>query len=133
MSAHEGLHEAADKLSSLTVNLHRALVSMMEELEAIDWYQQRVDATDDEELASVLAHHRDEEVEHFVMLLEYVRRHNPVMDECLRAYLFKDGDLRALEAEKTGSDGPFLEREGAAAPAASSSPAPMTVGSLRKK
>ena len=68
--ASEGLHEASQELTPLTRDLHRAIVSLMEELEAIDWYQQRVDATADEELRTILAHNRDEEKEHASMVLE---------------------------------------------------------------
>ena len=75
-----GLHEAREELSAATLDRHRAIVSIMEELEAIDWYDQRVDATDDPELAAVLAHNRDEEKEHAAMTLEWLRRHDPVLD-----------------------------------------------------
>ena len=72
--ASEGLHEAAENLSAETKDYHRAIVSLMEELEAVDWYNQRVDATEDEALAKVLAHNRDEEKEHAAMALEWLRR-----------------------------------------------------------
>jgi ferritin-like protein len=71
----------------------------MEELEAIDWYQQRVDAAGDAALKDVLAHNRDEEIEHAVMTLEWIRRHNPVFDARLREYLFTDGSITARESE----------------------------------
>ena len=67
--ASEGLHESADELTPQTRDLHRAIVSLMEELEAIDWYQQRVEATSDEALRTILAHNRDEEKEHASMVL----------------------------------------------------------------
>jgi uncharacterized protein len=86
--ASEGFHESPDKLKPLTLDLHRAIVSLMEELEAIDWYQQRVDATSDEDLRVILAHNRDEEKEHASMVLEWIRRHDPAFDEHLRKYLF---------------------------------------------
>ena len=86
--ASEGFHEAPQDLKPLTLDLHRAIVSLMEELEAIDWYQQRVDATADEDLRVILAHNRDEEKEHASMVLEWIRRHDPAFDEHLRKYLF---------------------------------------------
>jgi ferritin-like protein len=86
--ASEGFHEAASDLKPQTINMHRAIVSLMEELEAIDWYQQRVDATTDEALRTILAHNRDEEKEHASMLLEWIRRHDPIFDAHLREYLF---------------------------------------------
>jgi ferritin-like protein len=86
--ASEGLHEASQELTPLTRDLHRAIVSLMEELEAIDWYQQRVDATTDDELRTILAHNRDEEKEHASMVLEWIRRHDPAFDMNLKKYLF---------------------------------------------
>src|SRR5512139_1375836 len=73
-SASQGWHESEQLLSARTKDLHRALVSLEEELEAIDWYQQRVDATEDPELKEILEHNRDEEKEHAMMLLEWLRR-----------------------------------------------------------
>jgi uncharacterized protein len=74
----------------------------MEELEAVDWYNQRVDATEDEALAKVLAHNRDEEKEHAAMVLEWLRRRDPVLDAHLRTYLFTEGDITELEHEAEG-------------------------------
>src|SRR6185436_12113631 len=73
----ESLHEAAEKLSPATIDRHRATVSLMEELEAVDWYDQRIDAATDEELKAVLRHNRDEEKEHAAMVLEWLRRRKP--------------------------------------------------------
>ena len=86
--ASEGYHEPLEKLSAQTMDMHRAIVSLMEELEAIDWYNQRVDAAADPELRAILAHNRDEEKEHAAMLLEWLRRRDPKLDEHLRGYLF---------------------------------------------
>jgi ferritin-like protein len=94
----ESLHEAAEKLSPATIDRHRATVSLMEELEAIDWYDQRIDAATDPALKEVLRHNRDEEKEHAAMVLEWLRRQDPVFDEQLRNYLFKEGDIMAVEA-----------------------------------
>jgi ferritin-like protein len=92
-----GLHEPEDRLDPGTIDRHRALVSIMEELEAVDWYAQRVDAATDTELAAVLAHNRDEEKEHAAMTIEWLRRHDPKFDEHLRTYLFTDGPITAIE------------------------------------
>ena len=100
--ASEGLHEPRESLSSETIDMHRAIVSLMEELEAADWYNQRVDATSDPSLAAVLAHNRDEEKEHAAMALEWIRRHDPKFDEHLRTYLFTEGDILAIEEEAEG-------------------------------
>jgi hypothetical protein len=91
--ANEGYHEAIDKLSDATQDMHRAITSLMEELEAVDWYNQRVDACTDPELKAILAHNRDEEKEHAAMVLEWIRRRDPVMDHELRDNLFKTGAI----------------------------------------
>jgi uncharacterized protein len=83
-----GFHESHQDLTPQTRDMHRAIVSLMEELEAIDWYQQRVDAATDDALRTILAHNRDEEKEHASMVLEWIRRHDPVLDGHLRKYLF---------------------------------------------
>jgi uncharacterized protein len=95
--SHEGLHEPAELLGERTQNLHRALVSLIEELEAIDWYQQRADACSDPALKAVLLHNRNEEVEHGVMTLEWLRRNDATFDKFLHRYLFKDADIIAIE------------------------------------
>jgi len=102
-SSSAGLHEPADQLQPGTIDQHRALVSIMEELEAVDWYHQRADATDDPELAAVLRHNRDEEKEHAAMTLEWLRRHDPALDRHLRTYLFVDADI--LEVEEAAEHG----------------------------
>jgi len=88
--ANEGYHEQIDELSDQTRDMHRAITSLMEELEAVDWYNQRVDACKDEELRTILAHNRDEEKEHAAMVLEWIRRQDPVMDKELKDYLFTE-------------------------------------------
>jgi ferritin-like protein len=102
----ESLHEAAEKLSPATIDRHRATVSLMEELEAVDWYDQRIEAATSEELKAILRHNRDEEKEHAAMVLEWLRRHDPKLDEQLRTYLFKKGDIMAVEAEAEGGAAP---------------------------
>jgi len=69
---------------------HRAMKSLVEEIDAVDWYNQRVATTEDEELKAILAHNRDEEMEHAAMLLEWLRRNMPGWDKELRDYLFTD-------------------------------------------
>lgn len=88
-----GLHESEQRLRAETIDVHRALTSMQEELEAVDWYGQRVDAADDPELKAILAHNRDEEKEHASMVLEWIRRRDPKFDHELRDWLFTDRKL----------------------------------------
>jgi uncharacterized protein len=86
------------------MDYHRAIVSLMEELEAVDWYNQRVDATGDRDLAAILAHNRDEEKEHAAMALEWLRRRDPELDRFLRQYLFTEGSITAIEESIEGGD-----------------------------
>jgi ferritin-like protein len=95
-------HESTEVLKAETMDRHRAIVSIMEELEAVEWYDQRVDAATDDELRAVLAHNRDEEKEHAAMTLEWLRRHDPVWSEQLRNYLFTEKPI--LEVEKAIED-----------------------------
>jgi uncharacterized protein len=101
------LHEAAERIGPDAVDRHRAVVSIMEELEAVDWYHQRAMATQDAELRTLLEHNRDEEKEHASMLLEWLRRHDVKLDEHLRTYLFQAGSIVEIEheAEHGGGDG----------------------------
>jgi hypothetical protein len=102
----EGLHEPAELLDEATIDRHRALTSLVEELEAVDWYDQRVQATNDPSLADVLAHNRDEEKEHASMTLEWLRRRDPVLDRHLRTYLFTTEPVTEVEAEAAAGDAP---------------------------
>ncbi len=86
--ANEGYHEPIQELSDETRDMHRAITSLMEELEAVDWYNQRVDACKDAELRRILEHNRDEEKEHAAMVLEWIRRRDPTLDKELKDYLF---------------------------------------------
>ncbi len=88
--SNEGYHEPIDELSNETRDMHRATTSLMEELEAVDWCNQRVDACKDDELKTILAHKRDEEIEHAAIVLEWIRRKNPVFDRELKTFLFTD-------------------------------------------
>ena len=91
--SNEGYHEAITDLSDTTRDMHRAIVSLMEELEAVDWYNQRADACKDPELKAILQHNRDEEKEHAAMVLEWIRRRDPKFDHELRDWLFTDKKL----------------------------------------
>jgi ferritin-like protein len=106
MANSAGYHESESKLRPETLDNHRALTSMQEELEAADWYDQRVDAATDQALKEILAHNRDEEKEHFAMLVEWYRRRDAKMDRYLKEYLFTSGSLVAQEqAGAGGGDG----------------------------
>lgn len=96
-------HEPPEELSQETRDLHRALATLVEELEAIDWYQHRIDLTADEELRKILLHNRNEEMEHASMALEYLRRRLPDFDARLRTYLFTTGSIVELEAAAEGA------------------------------
>ena len=95
-------HESEGRLRPETMDYHRAIVSLMEELEAVDWYNQRIDASEDQELREILAHNRDEEKEHAAMALEWLRRRDPELDRVLRQYLFTEGSLMGIEAATEG-------------------------------
>ncbi len=82
--------EPVEELTAAARDLHRAIKSLNEELEAVDWYNQRVDACQDPELKAILAHNRDEEKEHAAMLLEWIRRQDPTFDKELKDYLFTE-------------------------------------------
>ena len=113
MANSAGYHESEAKLRAETMDNHRALTSMQEELEAADWYDQRVDAATDTDLKQILAHNRDEEKEHFVMLLEWYRRRDPKMATELKDRLFTTGSIVAQEqAEKAGGGGEAASGEG---------------------
>lgn len=98
-------HEPLDKLSPTTQDMHRALVSLQEELEAVDWYQQRADACEEPELKAILLHNMREEIEHASMVLEWLRRHHPDFEKHLRTYLFQDKPILAIEQVERVSNG----------------------------
>jgi len=135
----ESLHEPAELLSEETKNIHRAIVSLVEELEAVDWYQQRAEACSDPDLKAVLIHNKNEEIEHACMNLEWLRRRSPEIDERLRTYLFAEGPITEIEAkakaEAAGGKPPSGQASAsssATSSAASSNPSPsLGVGSLR--
>lgn len=91
--SNEGYHEPVEELSPATRDYHRAVVSLMEELEAVDWYNQRIDACQDPELKAILAHNRDEEKEHAAMVLEWIRRRDSKFSGELKKRLFAEGPI----------------------------------------
>lgn len=97
----ETLHEPVELLSEPTKNMHRAIVSLIEELQAVDWYQQRAEACTDDDLRAVLLHNKNEEIEHAMMNLEWIRRHSAVFDTNIATYLNSQGSI--LEVEKGAS------------------------------
>jgi ferritin-like protein len=115
MATSVGFHESETALKPETKDRHRAIVSLMEELDAVDWYDQRVDTAGDDDLRAILAHNRDEEREHAMMLLEWLRRNAPGWDQQMRTYLNSQGPITQVEeaaagganggGEAAGSDG----------------------------
>jgi ferritin-like protein len=103
MASSVGFHEEPSDLAPATRDRHRALASLQEEFEAVDWYDQRIDAAGDSELAAILAHNRDEEKEHAAMTLEWLRRHDAALDDVLRRYLFAEGSVLDAEVSASGS------------------------------
>jgi uncharacterized protein len=101
----EGFHIPLEKLSSHTKQMHYAISSLMEELEAVDWYYQRADDTDDAELKAILLHNAHEEIEHAAMVLEWLRRNDRTFDKHLREYLFQPGSIVGREHAVEGGSG----------------------------
>ena len=99
----ESYHEPLELLSEGTRNLHRAIVSLCEELEAVDWYHQRAEACSDPELSAVITHNEHEEVEHAMMNLEWIRRHSPVFDANIKKYVGSKGSIVAVESGGGGA------------------------------
>jgi len=137
----ESLHEPAELLSEETKNIHRAIVSLVEELEAVDWYQQRAEACSDPDLKAVLIHNKNEEIEHACMNLEWLRRRSPEIDERLRTYLFAEGPITEIEekakaAQAGGGKASAARAPQSASSASSSNPSAsgsLDVGSLRSR
>src|SRR4051812_27800018 len=105
MPASTTLHEPADVIGADVVDRHRAIASLGEELEAVDWYDQRAAATTDASLRAILEHNRDEEKEHAIMTLEWLRRRDPALDRHMRTYLFTDAPITEIEHEAEEADG----------------------------
>jgi hypothetical protein len=110
--ASQGWHEREELLSARTRDLHRALVSLQEELEAIDWYQQRIDGTEDPELKRILAHNRDEEKEHASMILEWIRRKDIAFARMLKEHVGRSGPIVTEEHEGEASGAVDVEHRG---------------------
>ena len=100
--AHEGFHEDPNQLSNFAKDYHRIIQSTMEELEAVDWYNQRAECATDPEAKAIMEHNRDEEIEHACMGIEWLRKNSPVWDAMLREFLFQDGDIVGNENAMTG-------------------------------
>ena len=123
----ESLHEDANRLEAEVIDQHRAIVSVMEELEAVDWYNQRAKATGNPELRAILEHNRDEEKEHAAMALEWIRRNDPTFAQHLKTFLFTDGAITEIEAEMVHGEGRDSGGEGGR----SSADGSLGIGSLR--
>ncbi len=119
----ETLHEDAGKLGPEVIDRHRAITSIMEELEAVDWYDQRAKATGNPELRAILEHNRDEEKEHAAMALEWLRRNDPKLNEHLKTFLFTDGPITGIEKSKLADGQQKLETDGSGS---------LGIGSLRE-
>ena len=98
----DSLHAPRERLTTETISMHQAIVSLMEELEATDWYRQRADDCEDPALKEILLHNMREEIEHASMILEWIRRNSGDFDKELKEYLFKDGDIATHEENATG-------------------------------
>ena len=127
MAQSAGFHEVIESLKLDTLDRHRALVPIMEELDAVDWYDQRVDACQDDELRAILAHSRDEEKEHAAMLLEWLRRRDSALDRMLRQYLFNETPVLECEAALDQTEAATAD-----ATPASASDGALGIGSLRE-
>jgi len=101
----EGLHVPRDKLARRTLNMHYAITSLIEELEAVDWYRQRADDCDDPALKAILLHNAREEIEHASMALEWIRRNDEDFAAQLKAFLFREGSITGHEEAAAGKDG----------------------------
>ena len=120
--ASETLHEDPEKLGTDVIDKHRAIVSLMEELEAVDWYNQRAKATVNPALRAILEHNRDEEKEHAAMVLEWLRRSDAKLAEHLRTYLFTEAPVTEIEAVvEAGGEEPAATSDGS-----------LGIGSLRQ-
>lgn len=134
--ASESYHEPVGELSADTRDMHRALSSLQEEIEAVDWYRQRADACSDGQLRDILLHNMREEIEHAAMVLEWLRRQDATFDEHLRTYLFTSVPVTEVEEAATGSgSGAAEEATDDAADASEAehphAPTTLTVGSLK--
>ncbi len=102
-------HEPYEEIPAEAREYHRMIQSVIEELEAIDWYNQRAAVTGDSQLKAIVEHNRDEEIEHACMGLEWLRRNSPIWDENLNTYLFSQGDVTELEEGENSNNESFPE------------------------
>ncbi|MEO5929635.1 MAG: ferritin-like domain-containing protein [Candidatus Kapaibacterium sp.] len=121
-------HEPYELLSEETKNMHRALVTVMEELEAIDWYQQRAEGCSDPELKSILLHNKNEEIEHAMMTIEWIRRKNPTFSDQAKTYLFSEGPITQVEKAAMAKEG----GSGGGEQGGGNSSASLGIGSLKR-
>lgn len=126
--ASTSFHEPVELLSAQTMETRRGVVTLLEELEAIDWYAQRIDATQDPQLKAILAHNRDEEKEHAMMALEWLRRRDPALDAQMRTYLFTEADIADAEAD---TDAAAVDAAPSSAAMALTATGDLGIGSLR--
>lgn len=105
-------HEPVEELSPEARNLHRGIDSLIEELEAVNWYNQRADVTDDAELKATVLHNRNEEIEHAAMLMEWLRRTVPEFDQEMRTYLFTTAPITAVEEQGAEEEASGDEADG---------------------
>jgi uncharacterized protein len=127
----ETFHEPIELLSETTKDMHRAIVSLREELDAVDWYGQRAEACNDAELREVLLHNRNEEIEHGMMVLEWLRRHDPAFSGYVDRYLHAQGPIVRVEEEtKEGSPEPVSGAAASVTPARSLTS--LGIGSLKR-
>jgi len=129
VSSDPGYHEPYELLSKESKDMHRALKSVMEELEAIDWYQQRADVCSDVELREILLHNKNEEIEHAMMGLEWIRRNNRRFSDTARTYLFSEGSITGVEERAMGRNGGGSQEGGPSSGPGGS----LGIGSLRKE
>jgi ferritin-like protein len=120
----ESYHEPIDLLSEETKDLHRAIVSLKEELDAVDWYRQRAEACTDDELRAILIHNKNEEIEHAMMTLEWLRRKDPVVAANVGTYVGSSGPITEVENQLEAKYGAGGQREAVA-------PATLGIGSLK--
>ena len=127
----ESLHENPETLGAEVIDTHRAIVSLMEELEAVDWYNQRAKAATDPALRAILEHNRDEEKEHAAMALEWIRRHDAKFAEHLKTFLFTSGPITGIEQTEIHGGGNGGGGNGGEEASAPSSDGSLGIGSLR--
>ena len=128
----EALHAPRDRLARATITHHQAIVSLMEELDAADWYRQRADDCEDEALKAILLHNMREEMEHACMILEWLRRNEPIWSEQMDTYLYTEAPITEVEEEETGGGGGGASGESSASGEAAGKPARrFTIGPLK--